>query len=599
MVAKRRLSASASTAESHHDGDDHDLQHGSLDHDYDQQPSKRHRFASPPSSRPASRDVFSTLSDELLLRVLSCFGVRELLDISLTSKRLHRLSADSQLWRAYYWSRFVRPRADRIPRFKTTASAARGEHKLNFDGQRSIWADGGFGRNSGLVQRKDVAHESPDWKAQYKMRHNWERGRCYVEELQLSADAEWSTAPERRTFAKFVDGLAVTVDSCWNLRAWDLRTRKLIAHADLDTEETLRGRPTCLSVDSQQLSAGILDVLVGFEDGTYGIWALDVKLKKLVLRYRHMQQLFGPVESLAYMHPYVLTARRTGFIVLYCFNDPETPSTTDSPTHQTSDNDASQIPNSGIATLQPPRMLDTVKSVKIVPQAVSIRKVGSSFVGSVAYSFNSLSGWCIGIQDLDIKPAERLKAVTSRLATTLPISNRWSGTSSPDGSPLRPGYARNDYGDDSESEEDDDDRPVSICYSHPYLLATMRDNTMMLHLCTTTATDLTISEGIRLWGHTSRISDAVVTPWGRAVSVTARGDEMRLWKVEGGFEGSSVEVRPRPAREGSENRDVSAGTQTKTNFEDKRTWVAFDEERVIALKEKPNGRESFMVYDFT
>lgn len=587
MVTKRRLSRSGSQAD-----DEHDQPRD--------QPAKRHRAEAESSERPP-RDIISALSDELLVRVLSYFGVRELLDISLTSKRFHRLTSDSQLWRAHYWRRFVRPRAALIPGSKSDAKSKSGPapaHKLNFDGQRFIYADGGFGRNGGLVDPRDTSHNTPatDWKATYKMKDNWERGRCYVDELQLGDQFQWANSPERRSFAKFVDGLAVTVDSCWNLRAWDLRTRKLIAHADIDTDERLRGEPTCLSVDSQELKDGVLGVLVGFADSTYGIWRLDVEQKTLSMRYRHRQQLFGPVVSVAYMHPYVLSARSTGFIILHSFNYTE-------PAQSSVEGavGAGKVVDDGGLTLPPPCILDTVKSAKTIPQAVSIRKVGSSFVASVAYSFNTISGWCIGIQDLDIKPSARLKldAVTSRLASTVPITARRSGSFSPDGSPLRPGWARREsnqayYNYQSESDEDDeDDRPVSICYSHPYLLATMPDNTMMLHLCTSTPKSLTISEGTRLWGHTSGISDAVITPWGRAVSVTARGDEMRLWKVEGGFDRSSVEVRPLPPREGEEQ------AREEADEGDKRKWVAFDEERVIALKEKPDGRESFMVYDFT
>lgn len=589
MVAKRRLSQSLS------DDDDHghkDAQHGSRAL---VQPPKRHR-AAPASAAPPSRDILSTLSDELLLRVLSYFGVRELLDISLTSQRFHRLASDSQLWRAHYWRRFVRPRAALIPPSKSSSGAP---HKLNFDGNRFIYADGGFGRNSGLVDPSDTSRNAPatDWKAVYKMKDNWERGRCYVDELQLGDEVEWASSPERRTFAKFVDGLAVTVDSCWVLRAWDLRSRKLIAHIEISTDDGLRGEPTCLSVDGQQLRKGKLGILVGFGDGTFGIWQLDVERKTLAMRYRHSQQIFGPVVSVAYMHPYVLSARSTGFIILHSFNYSEAEGSEEGAEGTEGTNDDGLV-------LSPPSILDTVKSVKTIPQAVSIRKVGTSFVASVAYSFNSISGWCIGIQDLDIKPSARLKldAVTSRLASTVPITTRRAGSYSPDGSPLRPGWSRQGssygyHGYDSESDEDDeDDRPVSICYSHPYLLATMPDNTMMLHLCTSTPKSLTISEGTRLWGHTSGISDAVITPWGHAVSVTARGDEMRLWKVEGGFDRSSVEVRPLPPRDGVVDEQASSQA---ADAGDTRKWVAFDEERVIALKEKPNGRESFMVYDFT
>lgn len=536
-----------------------------------------------PPKRLRRVDILSTLSDELLVRILSHFGVREILGIALVSRRYSRLTADAQLWRYHYWNRFVRPRAELIPRFKLGAS--RHSNRLHFDGHRSIYADGGFGRNGGLVGPKDTSQNIPltaDWKATYRMRHNWQRGRCYVDELQLQDDTDWVMSPERKTYTKFVDGLALTVNSCGHLRAWDLRTRKLIAQAFLDAPDKATARPLCLAVDSQQRSAGLLDVVVGFEDGTYDIWQVDIKKGTMTMRYRHQQRLFGPVISVAYMHPYVLTARRTGFIVLYSFNWNDADSRT-AKSREDSSAPASPASNTRDITLPTPRTLDTVKSAHNVPQAVSIRRVASSYIASVAFSFQSIGGWCIGIQDFDIKPSARLlDGVTSRLATTLPMPSRLGPATAH--SPYRSTDDRWDDLDPDEEEDENEGRPVSICYSHPYLLATLPDNTLLLHLCTSTVDSLSIDPGIRLWGHTSGVSDAVITPWGTAVSVTARGDEMRLWRVEGG-RNSSVEVQPREKR--------------STNLEDKRTWVAFDEERVIALKERPNGRESFMVYDFT
>jgi hypothetical protein len=106
-----------------------------------------------------------------------------------------------------------------------------------------------------------------------------------------------------------------------------------------------------------------------------------------------------------------------------------------------------------------------------------------------------------------------------------------------------------------------------------------------------------------LWGHTSGISDAEITPRGKAVSVSARGDEIRVWELEGRVGGSSVEVRPRQQQQDN-NADAKLSRPSDESFQiarldDKRNCVGFDEEMVIVLKEAPNGRESLMVYDFT
>jgi hypothetical protein len=151
--------------------------------------------------------------------------------------------------------------------------------------------------------------------------------------------------------------------------------------------------------------------------------------------------------------------------------------------------------------------------------------------------------------------------------------------------------------------EPEEDGPIRLCYSHPYLLATLPDNTLVLHLCTSTASTLSISPGIRLWGHTSGISDAEITPRGKAVSVSTRGDEIRVWELEGRVGGTSVEVRPRQPSDDAERhvkaRDFSHTPTVVADLDDKKNWVGFDDQMVVVLKEARDGRESLMVYDFT
>jgi hypothetical protein len=192
-----------------------------------------------------------------------------------------------------------------------------------------------------------------------------------------------------------------------------------------------------------------------------------------------------------------------------------------------------------------------------------MRRVGVSVVASIAYMIDSIDGWSIGIQDLDIKSRPGLALpdiVHSRVAHSPP-----SGIAG---------------------------LPRGLCYSHPYLLATLPDNTLLLHLCTATAAKLTISPGIRLWGHTSGISDAEITTRGKAVSVSARGDEIRVWELEGRLGGRSIEVRPRLQSE--QAGSVTGGVLDQAM----KNKVGFDDEMVIVLKEQSDGRESLMVYDF-
>jgi hypothetical protein len=159
--------------------------------------------------------------------------------------------------------------------------------------------------------------------------------------------------------------------------------------------------------------------------------------------------------------------------------------------------------------------------------------------------------------------------------------------------------------------------------SHP-------DNTLTLYLVSSTTESLSISAGSRLWGHTSSVSGAHVGGRGKAVSVSKRGDELRVWELEGGF-GSlsarkrlavgdlSVRVQPGSKKTDTAQAGLDLVTRSPTGREPKDTsttngldddddpdeltltrgWIAFDEENVVVLKEQSQGRQALVVYDFT
>lgn len=568
MARKRRLSRCAAAD----DADDDGANGRPL-------PAKRHR--------PSSHDIISTLSDELLIRILSFLNERLLLAVSPVSTRFHRITSDSQLWRPHYYRRFILPRAHRIPGFRDAASASRQPSiPASFEWER---------RRRGFVDTAPV--EKVDWKKQYKLRHNWARGRCAVDQVHVH-DVDRSPPPEWQTIVKVAEGLAVTADAQTGMRAWDLKTRKLVAQTSLAAEGDVRVPPTCLAVDDQRLAAGVLDMSVGFHDGTFGVWRLEVGQSRLTLLFRQAKSYLGHLVAIAYGHPYVLTATSLGFISLYTFDVSDDHDLSDSgttPTQTTRLRGMAAGKSTDDGLLPAPHQLTSLKSHSTrLPLALSLRKTATSVVASIVYTFDGVAGWAIGIQDLDIhQPPGRSRpdVINSRVAFTLPTRTRKSAALSPMVTSTRsPGH-------DLDSGEDG---PVRLCYSHPYLLATLPDNCMVLHLCTSTATSLSISPGIRLWGHTSGISDAEITPRGKAVSVSTRGDEIRLWELEGRVGGSSVEVRPRPAADGAGAvDDKKQGRADYTDVTDKKNWVGFDDEMVVVLKEAKDGRESLVVYDFS
>lgn len=123
----------------------------------------------------------------------------------------------------------------------------------------------------------------------------------------------------------------------------------------------------------------------------------------------------------------------------------------------------------------------------------------------------------------------------------------------------------------------------------------MHDNTLVLFVVTATEKSFAISNAMKLFGHTSGIADADITPAGTAVSVSERGDEIRVWDLDGHHDSTSVEVRPRVNRRSDDAEDAASSEDA----EHRRNWVGTDSQRVTVLRQTSDGRESLVTYDFT
>ncbi|KAI1328247.1 hypothetical protein F5Y16DRAFT_163451 [Xylariaceae sp. FL0255] len=580
-------------------------------------------------------DLLSPLSDEILVRILSFLPLLDVLNLAPVSDRFYHLSGDSQVWKGLYYSRFVLPRALRIPGFRNgTAHAG----KLHYSSRRTIWADG---RRGGWVDMHTGSQkDTRNWKKQYKLRHNWARGKCAVEELHVGDEHALSELRDSagQMLVKVLDGIAVTADSFTGLRIWDLKSKQLLAHSNLNNSDP-NVRPGCLALDNQFIDRDILDAAIGFTDGSFGIWQLSIKDKRIIRRYRHESSSNGELVGAAFLYPYLLIATKSVLVSLYTFeHTPEHSSKDgggselDSETEKVSDSetlsefsDWEKLPHErhklrpavvealekrsrAGPSLPAPYLLTSLRShTSRAPLALSLRKTSINMVASIAYTFSTIRGWSLGIQELHIRPNPRRPSArpdisTTQLAYTLPV-NRTSSSHmpSPPATPARHPLHNGSNTIHDSDENSQDHGPISLSYTHPYLLATLPDNTLILYLCTSNASALSISPGIRLWGHTSGISDAEITARGKAVSVSSRGDEIRVWELEGRTNGHSVEVRPTAGR----------GLRLDKRFEEKekpvldrrwderRNWVGFDDEMVIVLKESGEGRESLLVYDFT
>jgi hypothetical protein len=495
------------------------------------------------------------------------------------------LAGDGQLWKQHYYDRFVRPRASRLPGLKDVATA---EKNLHFASKASKWLD-----DEHLIKRGGRTH----WKRQYKLRHNWTIGICAVNEIQVAEQA-----PVPPVIVQMHDGIIYMASLDDGLRAWSAKSdRKLLAQKHF--EEKQCAPPTSLAVDAASSDAKLSRVVIGFEDGSFAIFSLDNVASEFTHTYSHEPSINGVVSSVAVSWPYIVTMTATQLLSLY-----------------KSPNIAGSLPG-------PPRLLHSLQSHTVWPPlTTSLRLTSGSVVVSIAYAIPTyLSGWTVGVQEVKLSEAGDL--LESRISSAIDQHYRpLAFTTRPMTTHLTPASGGLTTSTTLELRHIHS-KPTSLSYTHPYLLVSHPDNTLTLYLVSSTAESLSISAGSRLWGHTSSVSGAHVGGRGKAVSVSKRGDELRVWELEGGF-GSlsarkrlavgdlSVRVRPETTKVASSDATqagldlVNRPSFTRTSPTDDRDsdpdeltlirgWIAFDEENVVVLKEQSQGRQALVVYDFT
>ena len=444
-----------------------------------------------------------------------------------------------------------------------------------------------------------------NWKRQYKLRHNWSKGSCKVTETQV---AERPSIPP--LLVRLHEGIVVTADSAGGIRAWSMRGKQcLVASLNWPTDGNSSASscvPTSLAVDVSGSAVDNLNIAIGFSDGKFSIYRLDKTEKGFKHLYTHAPSSNGMVSAVAYASHYLLTMTEAQLLSLYIF-----------PHEMAGGEDK--------FTLAPPHLLSSLKShTAWPPLSLAIRLSPNGIFASIAYAMPTyLAGWSVGLQELRLTTDGKI--LESRLASALnqgftplsssPPSSRSS--SRPGSSPLRGTVP---------TPKPSSSRPTSLSYTHPYLLAAHPDNTLTLYLVTSNAESLSIRPGERLWGHTSSVSGAHVGDRGKAVSVSVHGNEIRVWDLEGGFSSNSsqrriaageasVQVRPERRKDGYrgsifnrtsiceaylENTDSSDFEELELDESTvTKGWVAFDDEKVVVLREKTHGAQSLVVYDFT
>ena len=477
------------------------------------------------------------------------------------SRRFHALAADSQLWKAAYYNRFVRPRAARIPGARIHGARDGAVDNLYYSSKLAKWLD-----EETLIRRgKEI-----NWKRQYKLRHNWSRGSCGVSEIQVS-----ERPPIPQLLVRFHAGIVFTVDSEHGLRAWSSKgEQKLLACTSVHSlEKSSRAAPpTSLAVDSYSEGQVIHRVAIGFEDGTFSIYDLRMSSRDFLHLHSSPMPSSDMLSAIAMASPYLLTMTEKQRLSLYKFEE-------------------QPVRVNGI--LEPPKLLFSLKShTSWPPLALAIRPSGQNLVASIAYALPTyLSGWSVGIQEMRLNFDGEL--LDSRVATALDPTFRSLSIANFE-------LSANRSQDEDSSSVQVYAKPTSLSYSHPYLLVSHPDNTLTLYLVTSTSSSLSIGAGSRLWGHTSSVSGAEVGGRGKAVSVSSRGDELRIWELEGGMASAALRRR---LTSGEMSIRISAERSASQNdgaeMAISKGWIGFDEERVVVLCEKNHGRQALVVYDFT
>lgn len=470
------------------------------------------------------------------------------------------MASDGQIWKAHYYDRFVRPRASRIPGIKSQRDSA---GSLFYSSRISRWLN-----DEKLVQEGALT----DWKRQYKLRHNWSRGSAHITETEV---AERPSSPP--LLVRLHEDIMFIADDQHGLRAFSMRgkCRPLATYPP-----TSSAGPTVMAVDSGPNAYGEVRLAVGFLDGSFAVYALGKAKAAFSHCYTHPASTMGSLSAVAFSFPYLLTMNQEPRLSLYIFDrDDETAKS---------------------SALKAPRLLSSLKSqTAYAPLSLSLRISNEVISASIAFTKPFYgSRWTVGIQELRLS--------TDGMMLDSRVASAGSGVQS-NLQGLAPYQAAASHMLHVLSVPST--RPASLSYNHPYLLTAHPNNTLTLYVVTSTNEDLIISPGTILWGHSSSISVAHVGDRGKAVSISTKGNELRVWELEG--RGPST-LRRRPPPEQSSVRVFSSAdgafskqipnldlVEMGKTEEVAKGWITFDEEKVVLLQEKRHGAQAVVVYDFT
>lgn len=386
------------------------------------------------------------------------------------------------------------------------------------------------------------------WKHVYKVKNNWTRGRAKTSEVQVGQTPA--------LLAKVHKGFLYTVDGEHGLRVWRHGSVKLSYKLEGD------GQASSLDIESQQ---GTTWVAIGYTNGTLSVYSVKDHLVKM----DGCHTSTSGVTSVALARPYVLTMLRASTVELLHVSEKGT------------------------------KCLTTLHcDAELSPASLSLKKTKSSLVAGIAYAFNRFNaGWCLGLQEVRMD----FEGATVSNRTTSSISNPLSE------SLIQPKFTSRSATTSAFSLHPELMRaPNSLSYCGCYILAGLPDNTLMVYTVTSTDDKLEINVGRRLWGHTSAVASAEVTSSGKALSISARSDEMRYWELEDLLVSTSQKRTSTPICSLDILNDALirrgdgvglASREVKRETDLIRRCVSFDDEQAIVVGERDH-RQIISCFDF-
>lgn len=476
------------------------------------------------------------------------------------------------------------------------------------------------------IDRGSVAktNQRTNWKGEYRLQHNWSKGTCRVTEIEVAG-------PSRPPIVVKLDsGIVFTADTTTGLRAWSISDTKTCLASTSFSELTGDdgredfGECTAITITPGGCGSSHFEVTIGFDSGGIAVYSFSYDHAQAGLRLRssHFGLLDGSIASLASCKGYLLALSEDQTLSLFELYHDITPR---------------QIEHS---VSQPPRLIASLAASNIqAPFSLSVRARSEAVTASIAYSFPRIGcGWSVGLQELRWNKNDG--TITSRLTSTVESQFALGELSSfPTSKPSSFGRVRSN-GDRYHASGPSlsfTRPPTSLSYSHPYLITSHADNTLTMYLVVSGANDLTVKAGHRLWGHTSCVSGVQVSGRGKAISVSRRGDEIRIWELEelassrpkskrALTRDKSVQLSPERPRwqaetttmgcdlssseeEAVEDRKLGfklaleQGRAAEPAMMNLKGWVEFDDERVIVLREQEQtqepGAQLLDCYDFT